>query len=54
MKTGYTNKIKNYYWNHQDLLGEGGFGKVYKGIDITKKNQPNETVAIKLMNMKEI
>ena len=25
--------VSHYFWNHNDLLGEGGFGKVYKGHD---------------------
>jgi hypothetical protein len=37
MTQRYSNNINNYYWNHQDLLGQGGFGKVFKGVDMNKK-----------------
>ena len=31
-----TFKVKNYSWSHQDLLGKGGFGQVFKGYDHEK------------------
>ena len=37
-----------YEYNDDNLLGKGGFGHVYNGIDIKKKNN----VAIKVDNIK--
>ena len=50
----YTNHVSHFYWNHQDLLGEGGFGKVFKAHDLTKVGTPEELVAVKLMKYNEI
>jgi len=29
----HSSHVSHYYWNHNDLLGQGGFGKVFKGHD---------------------
>jgi hypothetical protein len=34
----FTNSLNNYYWSHDNLIGIGSLGKVYKGIDSNKKN----------------
>ena len=38
-----------YDWNHRELLGEGGFGKVFK----VRNMKRNEFVAIKQMGMEK-
>ena len=37
-------KIGDYVWNHQALLGQGAFGKVYLG---KPQNDSNTIVAVK-------
>lgn len=42
------NIVGHYSWTRLGFIGEGSFGKVYKGHDIKTKEQ----VAIKVINMK--
>ncbi len=44
------NSIGSYKWQDNQLLGEGGFGKVFKGIDTVN----NEECAVKVMNYSSI
>ena len=37
MEKKFTNNFKNYYWSHNDFLGKGGFGSVFKCYNIDKK-----------------
>ena len=47
-------KLKNYEWNEKKLIGEGGFGKVYLGKDLTKKNTSKEVCVVKKMKYHDI
>ena len=42
-------RVKSYEWNERDLLGQGGFGSVYKCNDLSKPEGQREC-AIKLMD----
>ena len=44
-------QIGHYLYDPDDLLGEGQFGKVYKGFDTKNKNR---VVAIKVIEFKKI
>lgn len=50
MQNEYSNHIKDYYWSHNDLLGQGGFGKVFKGHDMKVQGTSEELCAVKLMD----
>mgnify|MGYP000903340368 CR=1 FL=1 len=42
-------KIENYILNMDEVLGEGSFGKVYRGINEADKSQ----VAVKVLSKKQ-
>ncbi len=44
-------KIGDYVWNHQALLGQGAFGKVYLGHPSAELQS---IIAVKQMDMKKL
>lgn len=54
MSSSYDQQISIYQWSRKDLLGQGGFGTVYKCHNMQKLNTPQELCAVKLIKYDEI
>ena len=39
--------IGDFKWEEKDLLGQGAFGKVFKGLQVSKQ----EVIAVKVLNL---
>ena len=50
----FSNSLNNYYWSHDEMLGKGSFGKVYKAFDSNKKNSIEQLCAIKIISLSEL
>jgi len=45
----FTNNVKDYYWNVDDLIGKGKYSKVYIAYDMSSKVSANRECAIKII-----
>jgi len=45
---GRVQKEGNYQWESRKFIGEGSFGKVYKGINVKTK----EDIAVKVLDIR--